>query len=159
MKALSDPAAGPGILRLVIPVTQAPTALVSRALHKIAYLTLAVIQPELAYGSSFDGVRSYLNRDDAPYRPYGERFLPGQAPGARLDFHYLGSQLDENRVGGNHLIAKVSIHHVEYVVPLLGDIPSELCANRFNWFPFPLPTGKKKITLEMAHQGIDPSVA
>lgn len=155
LPSLVEPQPGPGQLRFHIPVLQAPTAYVSRAITKIAYLTLAVVQPKLALSASFDEVRRYLTNEDAPYRSYGEKFCPGAGPQAGVRFDADAEHVGGDEFGGDRFFAIVSIHHVDYYVPLIGDAPLQRPENGLEWFDEPKPAGMRPVTLSFNYDNAE----
>lgn len=157
LEKLPEPPPGPGQIRFSLQVVQAPTAAVSRALTKIAYLALVVTEPTLAFSQSLDAVRNYLVDENAPYRPYGELFQSGAPPGASVAFRAPGSYLGNNVAGGNFLGAVISIHHVRYFLPLIGDVPAPPSRDKVTWFPESKPAGKKRVRFSMQYDSARPT--
>lgn len=113
---------GPGTLTLIVPAKRTHAESASRALHKIAYLMLATVQPRIALARSFDDVRNYLaRRTPDVFRPFDERFIPAAAPGFSVRFALTGKVAeDENRVAIDTVQAAVRLHHCVYFLSLLG---------------------------------------
>jgi hypothetical protein len=112
-----------GAFEIPIWVDEASPQSVSRALHKIAYLTLCVVHPELALSGALNIARSYIrNSDEQPYRPYAERFLPGALPGFSLGFGFEGSETKAGHFRAESILAAVKIHHVQYMFALVGGL-------------------------------------
>jgi len=131
---------GPGQIRFRVPLHEGPTLDVSRALNKIVYLSMCVMNPAFAFSASLSDLRRYLSDDEPTYRPYGERFVAGAAPVAGIGIDLLGSKSASGRIEGDHGIAKVRLHHVEYFVPLFPDhhvVPGPRTGIR--WFPHSAP--------------------
>lgn len=153
VETLSTPSTGPGTLHFVLPVAQAPTLAVSRALHKIAYLTLVTVNPAFAFSNAFDDIRRYLSVDEPAYRPYAERFLPGAGPGANVTFHLRGVRIEGVGFGGDHAVATIRIHHALYVVPLVGEVPPVQMPG-LAWYLHPTGVGRKKVTLSFSYDAL-----
>jgi hypothetical protein len=153
--AISVPGgAGGGELQIEIPVTVSATPPISRALSKMAYLALAVLDPVLAFAHHLNDVRAYLTRDDTPYRPYGECFVPGAAPGADVNFDILCEPDGAGELVGTHMMAVIRIHHVKYVIPLIGEFPAALAPSGLVWFPDPVGACTKKAQVVFQYDSI-----
>ncbi len=110
-----------GSFQIPIWVDEASPRSVSRALHKVAYLMLCVVHPELALSGTLNTARGYIrNSDEQPYRPYAERFLPGALPGFSVGFGFEGSETTVGRFQLERILAAVKIHHVQYMFALAG---------------------------------------
>jgi hypothetical protein len=146
---------GKGSLTFDLPVVQAATLDVSRALHKVAYLTLAVACPQLAFSSSLDHVRRYLSSEDPSYKAYGERLRPGSPPGASVVFCMQGEFVEQDVVQGREGFVLIRIHHAEYLVPLFGPTPSgpPSLFPGLHWYPDPIAEGTRAVTVAFQIEG------
>ncbi len=146
---------GPGEFRLELPVKVGSTAAVSRALTKMAYLALAVVNPDLAFSQGLDDVRAYLRDDDAPYRPYGECFRPRASPGAEMSFDVLCSSAGQTGLSATHLMSIIRIHHVEYLIPLFGEMPTFPSIEGVTWFEAPVEAHTSKCAVVFRYESIE----
>lgn len=116
---------GSGAIRFCLPVEYPPTRLASREITKIAYLVLAVINPEIALSDALSDVRTYLVDDQAPYRAYGELFCPRRPGGVSVSYLVNGRHVIAGQCEISSIFAKVLIHHVQFVVHLVGAWPDQ----------------------------------
>lgn len=112
---------GSGTISFRVPVKEPNPLSVSRAIHKIAYLSLCVHQPQLIIRDLFYNVRQLiLQGTTETYRPYQEMFLPGQWPGFNISFFVDCVALDANHLVVINLWTILHLHHMVYNINLLG---------------------------------------
>jgi hypothetical protein len=133
---LLDPVLGPGRGKITTPVSMPVPSSVSLALHKMAYLCLWLLHPELLQFQGPRDVARYLakgadgDRSKDSFRPYEERMM-GSRVGVTVSFWLRGSPgvLDRNGVPQSArltgIVAILDIHHMKYAVCLSGN-PWEL---------------------------------
>ena len=121
---------GPGHLDAIGDLSrESRSESVSLSLHKMAFLTLWLISPDLTLDQNFEKLRIFLNNpNEQTYMPFLEEFIPGAIPGVRFAFYVkmLESELDrdgDKRIFdlGNVNVA-VKAHHMLYRFALIGDM-------------------------------------
>jgi len=123
------PHGGPGTIRFRLPVEYPSTRVASRAVTKIAYLVLAVINPDIAFSDALCDVRTYLVDDHAPYCVYGELFCPQGPPRVSVSYWVTGRHIKADQCEIASIFAKILIHHVQYVVDLVGWTSTQMQSN------------------------------
>ncbi|MDY6785644.1 MAG: hypothetical protein SW833_24355 [Cyanobacteriota bacterium] len=119
-KVVSQKQQGPGEFTLPIRYKVAQRLNVSRYLHKMAYLTLAVHRSDLFFELPLTSVQELIEQGTPETcRPYSEEFIPGAAPGFQLDFLMRKQNLTE-KVWITNLFVRLKIHHVQYQFNLIG---------------------------------------
>ena len=150
-------AGGPGAIRFRLPIEYPPTRVASRAITKIAYLVLAVINPDIAFSDALSDVRAYLVDDHAPYRAYGERFCPQGPPRVSVSYWITGRHIKGDQCEIASIIAKILIHHVQYLVHLVGDWPDRPAADEITWHVSEKASEKRTSTLTMNYDEAAPT--
>lgn len=152
------PTRGSGTLEFSLWIKQPPTLLVSKALTKLAYLGLCVVMPSFALSSALDPVRNYLAEDNSAYVPYGEHVILRAPPAVGLWFRLTG-KLEGKVLYGEDLIASVRIHHMQYFVPLLGELDDATLPERTRLQKSATPAGKRKVDFAYSFSIADPQSA
>lgn len=136
--------AGPGVLTIRVPRTQARPAWVSLALHKLALLTLWLCRGKMVFDEGFDPLRRFLlDPTKVSYRPYWQDMLEGAAPGVEMNFLVnLDGEIEGEhaRFGLQSVHVHMRMHHMQYGLVLLGDHPS--LPARMEWEPWRDPAEK-----------------
>lgn len=135
---------GPGRLEFSLPIVQPRTLFISKALTKLAYLSLCMVMPDFALSSTFDGVRHYLAEDAGSYVPYGERVILRAPRGVGLWYRLTG-EMSDNLLHGRDLIVGIRIHHMQYFVPLLGDLDEGRFPEKTRLHLADTPAGTRKV--------------
>lgn len=134
--ALPSASGGSGYLTLTVPSRSTSAISASRALHKMAYLMLTVLEPEFAFSPLFDRVRRFISDPPGvPFMPFDESFV-SSAPGCQLRYALVGQQ-DGDTTAFRDVIASVQLHHCKYGFSMCGDYPPTLALGRY----FAAPTG------------------
>jgi hypothetical protein len=132
--------AGPGMLRIDLPVDMPDPRAASVALHKLAYLTLCLVEPNVALDNALQPTRDFIS-GSGPYRAYAETFVPEAPPGFHACF-YLVRQAKTGVV--RRVVAIVRLHHVRYTVSLAGP---DAVSNLKDSVPETLPAAKRNVTV------------
>lgn len=132
--------AGEGVLRLEVPVRIPNPRASSVALHKLAYLTLCMVDPNVALDEALQPTRDFVLGDSA-YRPYAETFIPAAAPGFEASFYVARSERSNEL---RQVQAVVRLHHVRYSVGLAG---SDLVSRFDDAVPETLPGSTRNTTV------------
>ncbi|MCH9685365.1 MAG: hypothetical protein K0V04_28275 [Deltaproteobacteria bacterium] len=133
--------AGAGVLRLNIPVEIPEPRAPSTALHKLVYLTLCVVEPEVALDTALQPARDFI-LGGGDYRPYAETFVPRAAPGFQACF-YVARRVESGAVA--RVQAVVRLHHVRYTLGLVGP---DLVSRLPDVVPETLRGGKRNVSVE-----------
>ena len=144
-----------GTVSFKVPVEYPDPIHVSRALHKMALLALAVAAPEVGLSEALNDSRAFVAEpSDEIYRPFSEMFVCGAAPG--FDFRYLVStQESSGSVRIDLIMVMMRLHHCIYGLSLVGGYQSEHA--RGEYFREPrVKRGKQIVELIFGFDAMNP---
>ncbi|NET88764.1 MAG: hypothetical protein F6K45_11835 [Kamptonema sp. SIO1D9] len=148
---------GSGEIRIRIPVQQSEPLKVSRAIHKIAYLTFCVHCAEwlqFILQKSFGHVREFIEiGTPETYRPYSEHFIPGAPPGFDISFIVTTTE-EQGQLQIQKVWTQMRLHHMGYSFSLVGDKPP-LPKGIKNAKYYPKPIVKNKVSYRDITFGFD----
>lgn len=129
---LPDALGGQSEITIRTTATDANSACVSQAVHKLAYLALWLSRPDAIFDPSFDPVREFLVEPrEENHRLAIETMIPGSAPGLAIHFtlelYEVAAERTEQRQSFRiaSVLAGIHIHHMAYGVALVGELPTE----------------------------------
>ncbi|MBI5536578.1 MAG: hypothetical protein HY898_27910 [Deltaproteobacteria bacterium] len=155
---LPDEATGTGELTFRLPVEEPATLLVSRAIHKLSYLLLCVLDPDLALTSALDGTRAFIaDPRSGNYRPFLEVFVPRSPSGFHVNVQ---AEWDGRKPGVGTLkrvLIRLRLHHVLYGLDLLGRLPAPPLQLDAEYHPSPRPRRRRIHELTWHFDSMEPA--
>ena len=147
---------GPGVMLFTVPMREPAPLHISRALHKMAYLTLAVCQPEMVVATALDATRRLIVDGGAEhFRPISQQFLGGVPPGFNASFLLIADVESPTTAKVTDVHATIRLHHMLYRLTLAGAFPQELRGGpAAQYFEEPGEEGVRPVTLGFGFEDV-----